>query len=90
MSLRRISVLALAGLAFTVVGFMCYLAFLAFSLGEQIGAAGWLTSGFLTLREFMSKIENVALNIRSSGDLDTEIVETVPPLLLTDQNEVKP
>lgn len=30
----------------------------------QLEAAGWLAAGFLALREVISKIENVALNIR--------------------------
>lgn len=61
MSLRRLSIAVLGTLGVGVLGLM---AFLAFQQGSGLEAAGWLAAGFLALREVISKIENVALNVR--------------------------
>lgn len=66
--LRLVGILCLTLLGLTVVGFMAYLAYLSFVQGEELGAVGWLTSGFLTTREFMSKIENLSLGIRTGPE----------------------
>lgn len=67
MSLRRLSVFVLGALG---VGVLALMAFLAWQQGEKIEAAGWLTAGFLALREVISKIENVALRLRESGQIE--------------------
>ena len=64
MSLRRLAVLSLALLGAGVLGLMVWL---AYQSGDNLEAAGWLTAGFLSLREVVSKIENVSLGLRG-GD----------------------
>jgi hypothetical protein len=64
MSLRRLAILCLGILG---VGVLALMAFLAFMSGDNLEAAGWLTAGFLSLREVVSKIENVSLNIRNGA-----------------------
>ena len=61
MNLRRLSIAVLGTLG---VGVLLLMAFLAYKQGSGLEAAGWLAAGFLALREVISKIENVALNIR--------------------------
>jgi hypothetical protein len=67
-SSRRLTVIILGALGAGVIGLIGYLARLeAMTLKE---AAGWALAGFLSLRELMSKIENVALGLRNSGSID--------------------
>jgi hypothetical protein len=62
--LRR---LAIAVLGILGVGVLLLMGFLAWREGSASEAAGWFTAGLLALREVVSKIENVALNIRSGA-----------------------
>lgn len=64
MNIRSLSVLSLALLG---AGVLVLMAYLAFRSGANLEAAGWLTAGFLSLREVVSKIENVAMNIRNAS-----------------------
>lgn len=70
MNLRRLAVLSLTGLGVGVLALMGYMAFVAWQQGAKLEAAGWLTAGFLSLREIVSKIENVSLGLRGGGDKD--------------------
>lgn len=63
MTIRQVAVLCLALLG---AGVLVLMGYLAFKTGDNLEAAGWLTAGFLSLREVVSKIENVAMNIRNS------------------------
>lgn len=63
MRIRQLAVLCLALLG---GGVLLLMAFLAFRSGANLEAAGWLTAGFLSMREVFSKIENVAMNIRNA------------------------
>lgn len=67
MNLRRLAVLSLALLGAGVLGLM---AWLAYQSGDKLEAAGWLTAGFLSLREVVSKIENVSLGLRGGDKED--------------------
>lgn len=67
MSLRRLAIVVLGVLG---VGVLMLMAFLAWQQGDGLEAAGWLAAGFLALREVISKIENVALRLRESGELE--------------------
>lgn len=64
MNIRSLAVLSLALLG---AGVLVLMAYLAFRSGANLEAAGWLTAGFLSLREVVSKIENVAMNIRNAS-----------------------
>jgi hypothetical protein len=65
MTLRRITVGLLGMIGLGLLCLIGYLAMLeAMTLKE---AAGWALAGFLSLREIISKMENVALNIRADG-----------------------
>jgi hypothetical protein len=65
-TLRRITVGLLGCIGLGLLCLIGYLAMLeAMTLQE---AAGWALAGFLSLREIISKMENVALNIRADGD----------------------
>jgi len=66
-TLRRLAVAALAVLG---VGVLCLMGYLAYRQGENLEAAGWLTAGFLALREIISKVENISLGIRQGGDVE--------------------
>jgi hypothetical protein len=68
-TLRRLAILSLGILG---AGVLILMGYLAHKSGDNLEAAGWLTAGFLSLREVVSKIENVALNIRNAA---TEIEE---------------
>lgn len=39
---------------------------------DTLEGGGWLTAGFLALREIISKIENIALGIRTAPPSTTE------------------
>lgn len=69
MTLRRLSIIVLGALG---VGVLALMAFLAWQKGSASEAAGWFTAGLLALREVVSKIENVALNIRSGAQQEPE------------------
>lgn len=72
MTLRRLSIAVLGLLG---LGVLLLMTFLAFRQGGAIDAAGWLAAGFLALREVISKIENVALNIRQQpGEPDADLL----------------
>jgi hypothetical protein len=65
MTLRRhtITILgAIAGGVLVLIGLTSYLE--AMTLKE---AAGWALAGYMSVREIVSKIENVALNIRNGS-----------------------
>lgn len=59
--------LALYVLALLGAGLLLLMGFLAYQKGGVAEAAGWFTAGLLALREIISKIENVALNIRNAA-----------------------
>jgi hypothetical protein len=62
MTLRQEAVRILGGLGIGVLGLMGYMAYHeAMTLRE---AVGWTLAGWLSLREIMSKIENVALGAK--------------------------
>ena len=70
MSLRLTSVRILGGLGVGVLGLMGYMAFHeAVTLSE---AVGWTLAGWLSLREIMSKIENIALGIKTGAGVEGE------------------
>ena len=60
---RMATVTLLALLGAGIIGFMLF----AMTKDGSIsgGDAGWMTAAFLSLREVMSKIENVSLGIRT-------------------------
>ena len=62
MTLRSLAIGILGALGGGVLGLM---AWLAYQSGDNLEAAGWLTAGFLSLREVVSKLENVALGLRN-------------------------
>jgi hypothetical protein len=62
--LQSLSVTALLIIALSVVGFMCWLAYLAHDAGSDLGAAGWITAALLTLRSAMGMIESIAMGHR--------------------------
>lgn len=64
MTLRRLTVLTLGVLG---AGVLALMGLMAWQEGSQLEAAGWLTAGYMALREIVSKLENVALNIRSGS-----------------------
>ena len=65
MSLRRVAVMILGGLGAGVLGLMGFMAYQeAVTLKE---AVGWTLAGWLSIREIMSKIENVALGVRQGS-----------------------
>lgn len=68
MNLRRLALLVLGVLGLGILLLMGGLATLAYLAGEKFEAAGWLAAGLLSMREVMSKIENVALNVRQLAD----------------------
>jgi len=70
MSLRRIAIFVLGALGAGILALMAYMAFVAWQQGAKLEAAGWLTAGFLSLREIVSKIENVSLGLRNGGSPD--------------------
>ncbi|MFN3991269.1 MAG: hypothetical protein ACK4IS_13555 [Erythrobacter sp.] len=64
MTLRQESARILGGLGLGVLGLMGYMTYHeAVTMKE---AAGWVVAGWLALREIISKIENVALGLRST------------------------
>lgn len=66
MSLRREAVRILGALGICVLGLMGFMSYHeAMTLRE---AVGWTLAGWLSIREIMSKIENVALGIKTSPD----------------------
>lgn len=69
MTLRRLAIVVLGILG---VGVLALMGFLAWQEGSAGEAAGWFTAGLLALREVVSKIENVALNIRSGAQSEPE------------------
>jgi hypothetical protein len=56
---------AIAGGVLVLIGLTSYLE--AMTLKE---AAGWALAGYMSVREIVSKIENVALNIRNGPQLE--------------------
>ncbi|MBA4164339.1 MAG: hypothetical protein C0510_06865 [Erythrobacter sp.] len=65
MSLRREAVRILGALGVCVLGLMGFMAYHeAMTLKE---AVGWTLAGWLSIREIMSKVENVALGVRQGG-----------------------
>jgi len=68
-SLRRVAVMILGALGVGVLGLMGFMAYHeAMTLKE---AVGWTLAGWLSIREIMSKIENVALGVRQgSGSIN--------------------
>ena len=62
MTLRSLAIGILGALGGGVLGLM---AWLAYQSGDNLEAAGWLTAGFLSLREVVSKLENVALGLHN-------------------------
>lgn len=65
MSLRRVAVMILGALGVGVLALMGFMAYQeAVTLKE---AVGWTLAGWLSIREIMSKIENVALGIRQGS-----------------------
>jgi hypothetical protein len=66
MSTRQITVIILGIIG---VGMLILIGYLAHIEGMTLKeAAGWVLAGFLSLREIISKLENVALKIVPSGD----------------------
>jgi hypothetical protein len=64
-TLRREAVRILGALGVCIVGLMGYMAYHeAMTLRE---AVGWTLAGWLSIREIMSKIENIALGIRQGS-----------------------
>lgn len=55
--LRRLAILALAGLAVGVIAFLILLIWPSRTITADM--AGWATAAFLALREFISKIEKI-------------------------------
>lgn len=62
--LRRHAINAVLLITIIVAVFMVYMAYLTHDEGSDIGAAGWLVSGFLLIRDALSKIENLTLLLR--------------------------
>jgi hypothetical protein len=70
MSLRRLSVAVLGAIG---IGILVLIALLSwFETMSAKESAGWALAGFMALREVVSKLENVALNIRSGSVEEVE------------------
>lgn len=77
MSIRRLAIAILGALGAGVLGLMGYMTYHeAMTLKE---AVGWVVAGWLALREIISKIENVALGLRSSQTEENTDVQEVDP-----------
>ena len=69
--MTRARLFAISYIALLGAGVLAFMAF-AYQAGPTSAeGGGWLTAGFLALREIISKIENIVLGARA----DREIVE---------------